>query len=119
MNGIEEYLSFWLIYLAFATVGYWCWQRMFFWLKQTDIKRLFLMLGAVLVYTPAPIAPDSDYFAPAFIVLPFSLIISRSAETSYALNWLLGGLCAGGIMLTVAQLGYWLIRSKRKTGKPR
>ena len=57
MEGIIALAPFWLIYAVFAAVGYWCWQGLFFWLKRdSDLRRFFHMLGAVLLFTPAPIS---------------------------------------------------------------
>lgn len=109
MEGLIEFLPFWLGYLAFAAVGYWCWQGLFFWLsKDSDIRRFLHMLGAVLLFTPAPIAAGSSYFAPAAIVMPFVALGSGVSEAMYSVTWMLGGLCVGVVVLGIHQLLQWL-----------
>lgn len=104
MEGIAEFSGFWLLYLVFACVGFWCWNRLFFWLKPgSDLRRFFHMLGAVLVFTPAPIAAESVYFAPAMVVFPFTLLTSSLDNAMYAANWFLGGLIVGAVVLAIVQ----------------
>ncbi|MFC3679844.1 hypothetical protein [Bacterioplanoides pacificum] len=105
MEGISQYAIFWLMYLVCAAVGYWCWQRLFFWMKPgSDVRRFFYMLGAVLLFTPAPIEPDSMYFAPAMIVYPFTLLTTTAEAAMYAANWFLAGLVVGAIVLALIQM---------------
>ena len=105
MQGISEFLTFWLLYLGFATLAFWCWRRMFFWLEaDSELRRFFHMLGAVLLYTPAPIEAGSEYFAPAFVVFPFTALTTGLADAMYALNWYLSALVTGALLLAIAQI---------------
>lgn len=104
MEGIVEFSGFWLLYLVFACLGLWCWRCLFFWLKpDSDLRRFFHMLGAVLVFTPAPISAGSVYFAPAMVVFPFTLLTSSLDNAMYAANWFLGGLIVGAVVLAIVQ----------------
>ncbi|MCT7359820.1 hypothetical protein [Thalassolituus pacificus] len=115
MEGIIQFLPFWAAYLVSALVGYWCWNRMFFWLAQdSDVRRFLRMIGAVLLFTPAPIAQDSNYFAPVLVVLPFTAINEGINAALYAVSWLLAALCLGVLVLGIRQLLLWL-RSRLRT----
>ena len=61
----------WLVDGISALICFWAWEKMFFWIKQKDLKAIVRILGAVLLFTPAPIAVDSTHYAPAFIVMIF------------------------------------------------
>ncbi|MDK2776469.1 MAG: hypothetical protein KYX62_02280 [Pseudomonadota bacterium] len=116
MEGLIQFAPFWLGYLVFAIVGYWCWEQLFFWLKRGgDVRRFLHMLGAVLLFTPAPVTLGSAYFAPAFIVFPFTLISSGMTDAMYAVTWFLGGLCVGLVILALRQMLVWL-RSRQTSG---
>ncbi|MAS24988.1 MAG: hypothetical protein CMI08_07730 [Oceanospirillaceae bacterium] len=116
MEGIIALAPFWLIYAVFAAVGYWCWQGLFFWLERdSDLRRFFHMLGAVLLFTPAPISAGSSYFAPAFLVFPFTALSSSVQDAMYSLSWFLGGLCIGLMVLALRQFIRW---SANRQGKP-
>lgn len=121
MEGIIQFLPFWVAYLISATVGYWCWNRMFFWLEQDgDTRRFLRMTGAVLLFTPAPITDGANYFAPALIVVPFTAIGEGADAALYALSWLLAALCIGVLILGVRQLLLWLqsrLRTENKRNK--
>ncbi|MCD8521592.1 MAG: hypothetical protein LRY66_01275 [Saccharospirillaceae bacterium] len=109
MEGIIQFLPFWMAYLVSALVGYWCWNRMFFWLAHdSDVRRFLRMMGAVLLFTPAPIAQDSNYFAPVLVVLPFTAISEGLNAAMYALSWLLAALCVGVLVLGLRQLLLWM-----------
>jgi len=109
MDGLFQFAGFWLLYLAFATLAFWCWRRMFFWLERgSDVRRFFHMIGAVLLYTPAPITPESEFFAPVFVVLPFTALTSSVESAMYAVNWLIGGMVVGASALAIIQLSRWL-----------
>jgi len=118
MEGLIAYSPFWLAYAVFAAIGYWCWEGLFFWLsRDSDIRRFLHMLGAVLIFTPAPVAAGSPYFAPAFIVLPFTALTSSMGEAMYAVTWFLGGLCTGLIILALRQLIHWLKNRQPQTAE--
>jgi len=120
MDGIVEFLGFWMLYLAFAALGFWCWRRLFFWLKPgTDIRRFCHMLGAVLLFTPAPIEAGSVYFAPAMVVFPFTLLTASMQQAAFALNWFLGGLVVGALVLAVVQLARFVQRRRVEVEPPR
>lgn len=117
MEGLISYFPFWAGYCLAAFAGLWCWDNLFFWLpRHSDLRRFFHMLGAVLLFTPAPIAQDSGYFAPAFVVIPFTTLGSSFADAMYALNWLLGGLCVGIIVLALRHLIYVLKQNTENEG---
>ncbi|WP_430462592.1 hypothetical protein ACQUQU_07345 [Thalassolituus sp. LLYu03] len=117
MEGLMEYLPAWAGYLVFALIGYRCWRYLFFWLREdSDVRRFFHTLGAVLLFTPAPVAAGSSFFAPAFVVFPFTLLGSGLASAMYSVTWLLGGLCTGLVILGVRQFLAWM---KEKTENDR
>lgn len=114
MSGILDYLIFWLLYFTFAAIGFRCWKSMFWKMKPgSDWRRFVYMLGAVLVFTPAPIQAGSEYFAPAFVVFPFTALTVSFSESVYALTWWLGALCVG----TVALALYQALRRVRGSGE--
>lgn len=119
MEGIIEYLGFWLAYLIFALVAYWCWSQMFFWLRKgSDIRQLMNLLGAVLIFSPAPIEQGSSYFAPAFVIVPFVAIGEGFEQAQYAITWWVAALCLGAIVLTLRQLQRWLTRRWQQGSQP-
>lgn len=112
MDGILQYLMFWLLYALFASVAFWCWRQMFYWLERgTDLRRFFHMLGAVLLFTPAPISDGSEFFAPAFVVFPFALLTNGLVPAMYSLNWFLGGLSIGAVVLGIVQVTQRITRN--------
>ena len=109
MESLIAFSPFWLAYAVFAAAGYWCWERLFFWLdRNNDVRRFLHMLGAVILFTPAPISEGSSFFAPAFLVLPFTALASGMDEAMYAVSWFLGGLCVGLFILAVRQFFRWM-----------
>src|SRR5690554_7036047 len=79
MEGMSNYWLVWLIYIGFGIVGVWCWDKLFFWLKKGgDMRRLAMMLGAVLLLTPAPIPETEGLFAPAIYILILDLLSGSS-----------------------------------------
>ena len=109
MEGLMTYFPFWVGYLVFAALGVWCWNGLFFWLpKHSDVRRFVHMLGAVLLFPPAPVSPGSGFFAPAFVVFPFTILGSSLDDAMYVVGWFLGGLCAGVLVLAVRQLLHYL-----------
>ncbi len=111
MEGIIEYSGYWLFYLGFALTAYWCWTQLFFWLKKdSDVRQLLHLFGAVLIFSPAPIEQGSHYFAPAFVIVPFIAIGEGLEQAQYAITWWVGALCLGAVILTLRQLQRWLTR---------
>ncbi|MBE0483075.1 MAG: hypothetical protein IBX52_06190 [Bacterioplanes sp.] len=109
MEGIMEFSGYWLAYLGFALVSYWCWTQLFFWLRRgSDVRQLFHLLGAVLIFAPAPIEQGANYFAPAFVIVPFVAIGDGLEQAQYAIIWWVVALCIGALLLTLRQLQRWL-----------
>lgn len=76
MESLNDNLFFWGLYLLAGLVGYWCWGKMAFWVKNRGFfYHLYSALGAVLIFTPAPVAGDlTMQLAPGVIVLVFNVI---------------------------------------------
>ena len=89
MESLSTYMSFWLIYLASGLLGYWCWGRMFSWMKRRGLAyHLVSAAGAVLIFTPVPVAPESPAFlAPGFVVVGFGLLSGELASMGYLGLW--------------------------------
>ena len=102
MEGLIEYWPFWAVYFIFALSGYWCWQQMFFWLPRGSEWRRFLRVpGAVILFTPAPVAAGSSYFAPAVFVVLLDLMSGKNVLQSPALIWLLAACMLGMLILVI------------------
>ncbi len=112
MQGMLTYLDAWLIYIAAGLMGWWCWYRLFFWLKAIPFaQHLMLAVGAVLLFTPAPINANADQYAPAFIITAFSLLAKSTQSMSYIyFYWL----CAALIVTLVLMLIYSLLYKFKK-----
>ena len=105
MEGMSNYWLVWLIYIGFGIVGVWCWDKLFFWLKKGgDMRRLAMVLGAVLLLTPAPIPETEGLFAPAIYILILDLLSGSSPLGSPALVWILVVRCIAAVALTIDQL---------------
>ena len=76
MESLNDYLFFWGLYFLAGLAGFWCWGKMAFWVKTKGLfYHLYSALGAILIFTPAPVAGDlSIQLAPGFIVLMFHII---------------------------------------------
>ena len=110
MESINLYWQAWAAYVFFALVGLWCWDKMFFWLaKEGDMRRLVLVLGAVLLLTPTFINDKDAFFAPAIFVLILDILGGIHPLSSPALIWLLVASCFGVLVLALGQL---LIKKK-------
>lgn len=108
MESLTTFAPFWALYLAFALVGYWCWNQLFFWLPAHSNWRRFLRIpGAVILFTPAPSAADSVHFVPAIFVLLLNLLEGQSVLAEPALLWLLAACCIAMLIQAVRQ---WLAR---------
>jgi hypothetical protein len=94
----------WLVYGISALICFWAWEKMFFWIKQKDLKAIVRILGAVLLFTPAPIAVDSTHYAPAFIVIIFRKFLENNAPILDAVMFMLVGLLAGLVLMSFLSL---------------
>ncbi len=105
MEGINLYWQAWLVYVCLAFVGIWCWDKLFFWIaKDSDMRRLILVLGAVMLLTPATIDTAKAYFAPAIFVLILDVLGGMNPLSSPALIWLLSASCLAILILAIGQL---------------
>jgi signal transduction histidine kinase len=101
----------WLLYAVSALVCFWAWDKMFFWLTQKDLKAIVRILGAVLLFTPAPLDLDSPHYAPAFIVILFRTFLENNAPVLDAVIYMLVGLFIGLILMSLLSL-FNFIRAK-------
>lgn len=97
-------LTQWLVYALSALACFWAWDRMFFWIRQKDAKAFVRILGAVLLFTPAPMDADATNHAPAFIVILFRTFLENNAPIFDALIYMLGGLFLGLILMSLLSL---------------
>lgn len=105
MQSLIEYAPYWLAYFGFAVLGLWSWQRLFFVLiKHAEVRKFITLLGAVMLFTPAPSSLDSQHFAPAIFVLILDVLGGVAPLQSASLIWLLAALCLGGFILAVRSL---------------
>ncbi|WP_370314840.1 hypothetical protein [Thalassolituus sp.] len=124
MEGLNSYFAFWVIYLAAGTLGYWCWGKMAFWVTSRGLPyHLFSALGAVIVFTPVPVAAESSFLAPGAVVIAFSLISGTLAELDYTAIWYAASVAtAFGITLIMALAGLLptdMQTTAEKPAKPR
>lgn len=118
MESLLSYSNAWLIYLVASLIGWWCWYKLFFWLKIIPFaQHLAIAAGAVLVFTPAPVSFGSDLYAPAFIVTAFSVFsdgVSAASHTYF--YWTLAALIAVASLLVIYSfmLLYKVLRPKKK-----
>ena len=94
----------WLVYGISALICFWAWEKMFFWVKQKDLKAIVRILGAALLFTPAPIAVDSSNYAPAFIVIIFRKFLENNAPIWDAIMYMLVGLLIGLVLMSLLSL---------------
>jgi signal transduction histidine kinase len=94
----------WLAYIASALICFWAWEKMFFWLVQKDIKAIVRILGAVLLFTPAPLTVESLNFAPAFIVILFRTFLENDAPILDAVIFMLVSLFIGLVVMSLLSL---------------
>jgi hypothetical protein len=107
-------LTQWVVYGLSALACFWAWDKMFFWIKQKDVKAFVRILGAVLLFTPAPLDPiqaasglftgDVSNYAPAFIVIIFRGLLENDAIYLDAVIYMLAGLLIGLILMSVLSL---------------
>ncbi len=100
----------WLVYAVAALACFWAWDKMFFWISQKDLKAIIRILGAVLLFTPAPLEGDMALegglagYAPAFIVIIFRTFLENNAPILDAVMYMLGALFVGLIVMSVLSL---------------
>ncbi|MFT4766354.1 MAG: hypothetical protein ACI9OH_003481 [Oleispira sp.] len=99
-NGIVQ----WLMYAVSALACFWAWEKMFFWVVQKDLKAIVRILGAVLLFTPAPLDLGSSNYAPAFIVILFRTFLENNAPILDAVIYMLAGLFIGLIIMSLLSL---------------
>lgn len=105
MESIVLYWQAWLVYALFALLGLWCLDKMFFWLaKKGDARRLVLVLGAVVLFTPAPVSITKAHLAPAVYVLILDVLSGMNPLSSPAILWLLTISCIAVLVLALVQL---------------
>lgn len=112
MQSLIDYAPFWLAYCAFALLGLWCWQRLFFWLPaKGDMRTLITIVGAVILFTPAPTSADSQHLAPAIFVLLLDALNGIKPQQSQAVLWLLSAACGVVFVVLIRKL---LVPQKEK-----
>lgn len=105
MQSLIDYAPFWLAYFAFAMLGIWCWQKLFFMLpKKGDWRTLITIVGAVLLFTPAPTTAESQHLAPAVFVLLLDVLSGINPAQSQAILWLLGTACLAVFVVLLSKL---------------
>ncbi|ASP39699.1 hypothetical protein CHH28_13900 [Bacterioplanes sanyensis] len=113
MDAVIEYWPFWLIYLASAVIGLWCWGQCFFWLRNTEVRRFVYALGAVLLFTPAPAGEGLNHLAPALVVVPFAWLDGSLQQAMPAINWWLSALAMAVVLLALRALMNYFTRSEQ------
>lgn len=111
----------WALYGISALACFWAWDKMFFWIQQKDMKALVRILGAVLLFTPAPLDPlqaesgiftgEVSNYAPAFIVILFRGLLENDTPFLDAVICMLVGLFFGLILMSILSL-FNFLRSK-------
>lgn len=109
-NGLVQ----WAVYGISALLCYWAWDKMFFWISQKDLKAFVRILGAVLLFTPAPLDPiqsemgvfngEVSNYAPAFLVILFRGLLEKNASYLDAVICMLVGLIIGLILMSLLSL---------------
>ncbi len=109
-NGLMQ----WAVYGVSALACYWAWDKMFFWLVQKDLKSIVRILGAVLLFTPAPLDPiqaeagffngEVSNYAPAFLVILFRGLLEKNASYLDAVICMLIGLIIGLVLMSLLSL---------------
>lgn len=109
----------WAVYALSALLCFWAWDKMFFWISQKDLKVFVRILGAVLLFTPAPLEPvimdvqslsaeslngEGVHYAPAFIVILFRSFLENNAPILDAVIFMLAGLLIGLILMSLLSL---------------
>lgn len=110
-----QILIAWLVYLVAAVGCYWCWTKLFFWVKQNEVRLFVKLLGAILLFMPAPATPGQEDYVPAFIIVAFRGLLDKDPSYIDAVIWMLSGLVLGMIIVGFYILYQSLVR-KTNTG---
>mgnify|MGYP000249369377 CR=1 FL=1 len=94
----------WLVYGLSALACFWAWEKLFFWVKQKDLKIIVRILGAALLFTPAPLDPEGTHYAPAFIVIIFRTFLETDTSIFDAVIYMLVTLCVGLVLMSLLSL---------------
>lgn len=104
----------WALYGLSALGCFWAWNKMFFWIVQKDMKAFIRIIGAVLLFTPAPLDPiqseagifngEVSNYAPAFLVILFRGLLEKNASFLDAVIYMLIGLILGLILMPLLSL---------------
>jgi len=107
MESLNGYLTFWGLYLAFGFLGYWCWVKMAFWVESRGLfYHLYSAVGAVVIFTPVPVAVDSAFYSPGAVVIGFAAISGSFSDVGYLALWYgVASALAFGITLIMAIAG--------------
>jgi hypothetical protein len=110
----------WVVYSISALLCFWAWNKMFFWIKHKDLKSIFSILGAVLLFTPAPFDItqtdlEAGNYAPAFVVILFRKFLEKDAVIIDAVLYMTIALCIGLIVISLWSMLKYL-RTKFSSG---
>jgi len=94
-----QILIAWLAYLVAAVGCYWCWTKLFFWVKQNEARLFVKLVGAILLFMPAPATQGQDDYVPAFIIVAFRGLLDKDPSYIDAVIWMLSGLVLGMIIV--------------------
>lgn len=112
MEGLIEMLPYWGLYSVFALIALWCWDQLFYRLNAAGhVRQVLRIIGAVLLFAPAPIASGSAYFSPAIFVIILTALDGGGLSSSNALLWLMSAFFVVLLVFTVRHGVLWL-RSK-------
>lgn len=115
MESMIAYWPFWALYFAFALAGWWCWNQLFFFLAKTPaLQRLIIILGAVMLFTPAPVPHLNDHLAPAVFVVILRAMSGENLLHEMVITWFSLGVAAG---LLVFLISGWLFPYRTKPQK--
>ena len=104
MESLTDYYAFWAVYILAGLLGFWCWGKMAFWVKERGAAyHIYSAVGAVIIFTPVPV-PDAsiEVLSPGFIAVPFALISDGLAGLEQFVPWFS---VAAGIALIVTLAG--------------
>ncbi|WP_221794867.1 hypothetical protein [Oceanobacter mangrovi] len=95
----------WTAYVVAALIGSLCWRAMFFFLRKASLLRdLLVVLGPVLLLTPAPLTVGSSDYAPAFMVVAFAALNGEPENLANTVQWWLAGLLVGVLYALVRMI---------------
>lgn len=91
----------WLAYAISALLCFWAWDKMFFWIKQKDLKAIVRIMGVSLLFTPTPLEAGGSDYAPAFIVIIFRTFLENDAAIYDAVIYMLAVFCIGLVLMAL------------------